>query len=88
MPSKYTTNQIKLIGILRKLIEEEGWNPKEAMRYLRVSKAVWLGDDATLISKGMAKRYVEEYERPMNKIANLNPQDWYRFDHVELDVRV
>ena len=55
---------------------------------LKISQKVFRDVKNTLISKGMAKRYVEEYERPMNKIANLNPQDWYRFDHVELDVRV
>tara|TARA_R100000781_G_C4078296_1_gene126856 strand:+ start:436 stop:714 length:279 start_codon:yes stop_codon:yes gene_type:complete len=70
------------IKIVRTLIEEEGWNPKEAMDYLRITQATWFSKWDTIISKKLAKKYVLEYERPLNKIKSLDPDDWYKFDHI------
>lgn len=68
------------IKIVRTLIENEGWNPKEAMDYLRITKGTWFSKWDTIIAKRLAKKYVLEYERPMNKIEHLDANDWYRFD--------
>lgn len=73
-------NLIKLIKIVRTLIEKEGWNPKEALAYVRVTQAIWFSKWDTIIAKKLAKKYVLEYERPMNKIEHLDANGWYRFD--------
>jgi hypothetical protein len=76
-------NLTKIIKIVRTLIEKEGWNPKEALDYVRITQATWFTKWDTIIAKKLAKKYVLEYERPMNKIEKLDANDWYRFDpHV------
>ena len=76
-------NLTKIIKIVRTLIEKEGWNPKEAMDYVRITQATWFTKWDTIIAKKLAKKYVLEYERPMNKIEKLDANGWYRFDpHV------
>ena len=67
------------LKIVRTLIENEGWNPKEAMDYLRITQATWFSKWDTIISKKLAKKYVLEYERPMNKIEKLDANEWYKF---------
>ena len=76
-------NLTKIIKIVRTLIEKEGWNPKEAMDYVHITQATWFTKWDTIIAKKLAKKYVLEYERPMNKIEKLDANGWYRFDpHV------